>query len=327
MTEQTGNAHKDTGTNWGEKGASTYAATRHGPDGAKFLDPFFTSHLRNLNGHRIIDIGCGAGPWSVYASDHGARQVVAIDYQWPMVGKAKSEVLKAEVSSTVNLAQADGAALPTIGAVFSLAMSINVGCNLPKQSFLDNKFPSEDPQQREVGFNAHFTEMARVLEYGGRAVVTAPTSYGEIFTSGNKPKNKVLAEIQERLHAIGESNDPEVIKTELNKLDDVYRATFHWVNNRLTLVTNEDDLKSGEETWRKLPSLAVPNYYHNENEYVQSAKAAGLELVKEYHAMFENEEERAAYNLSVGKNKQLGHEYVMGVGKPPFAVFVFQKIA
>ena len=307
--------HGELGTNYGLDVAK-YATARHGPDGAQFLDPVFLPKLENLGGQHVIDIGCGAGPWAVYAANQGAK-VFAIDLQMGMLKNAKQSLTEADVNSKVILANADGAALPATDKEFSLALSINVGCNLPNTSAVNS---------REVGFEPHFQEMARVLKKDGQAVVTAPTSFGEVFTRGDKPKTEVITAIQKKLDEIGNSQDATVIKSHLDKLDNVYRATFAWRDDKWVLITDESQLKSGEVIWRKLPGLTVPNFYHHENEYVQAAEKAGLKVVEVHHQLFKTENEREQYNASVPSEKQLGPEYSGEVGgKPPFVVYVFEK--
>jgi len=312
-------AHREGGTDYGAN-AVKYATARHGPDGAQFLDPVFLPKLEDLSGQNIIDIGCGAGPWAVYAANHGAK-VFGIDYQMGMLKNAKKAITEADVNDKVVLTNADGAALPAANNEFSLALSINVGCNLP------NTFPTPQGETKlPVGFNPHFTEMARVLEKGGRAIVTAPTSFGEVFTRGDKLETEVATAIQKELDEIGNSQDAAVIKSHLDKLDNVYRATFAWRDDKWVLITDESQLKSGETIWRKLPGLTVPNFYHHENEYIQAAEKAGLKVAEVHHKLFKTEFERERYNLSVLEEKQLGPEYSEEAGgKPPFVVYVFEK--
>lgn len=309
-------AHREGGTDYGAN-ASKYATARHGPDGARFLDPIFLPKLEDLSGQNIIDIGCGAGPWAVCAANHGAK-VFGIDYQIAMLKNAKKAVTEADVDGKVVLANADGAALPAADNEFSLALSINVGYNLPNNSVTEDK--------REVGFGQHFKEMARVLEKGGRAIVTAPTSFGEVFTRGDKLETEIITAVQKELDEIGNSQDASVIKSHLDKLDNVYRATFAWRDDKWVLITDESQLISGEMIWRKLPGLTVPNFYHHESEYVQAAEKAGLKVVEAHHKLFKTEFEREKYNLSVPEEKRLGSEYSAEAGgKPPFVVYVFEK--
>lgn len=218
-------AHDKSGTEYGANVAK-YATARHGPDGAQFLDPVFLPKLENLGGQHVIDIGCGAGPWAVYAANQGAK-VFGIDYQMGMLENAKKAITEADVNGKVVLANADGAALPAADNEFSLALSINVGCNMPNTSTINVDEPEKNLKySRGVGFEPHFREMARVLKQGGRAVVTAPTSFGEVFTRGDKLKPEIIVSIQNELDEIGNSKDPTVIKSHLDKLENVYKSHF-----------------------------------------------------------------------------------------------------
>lgn len=326
-------AHRSGGTDYGLEGAKSYAKAKHGPDGYKFLDPFFLRYLKDLSNQFLIDIGCGAGPWAVYAAKQGAK-VFAIDYQRGMLKNAKEAVNEANVGNNVTLIEANGAAIPAVDREFNLALSINVGCNLPNTS-------RENVTNPSVGFEPHFQEMARVLKHGGKAIVTAPTSFGEIFTRGTREKRYVKRAIKQKLKIINDEigqipteikgnerkvMEDSIVKKHLNTLDDVYRATFAYRENKWVLITNENQLMSGEKIWRKLPGLTVPNNYHNENEYIKAAENAGLKVVKQFHELFHTEKERRKYNSSVETNRHLGKEYSKELGgKPPFVVYVFEK--
>ncbi len=290
-------AHTEGGTHYGEMGAIDYANAKHGPDGFAFLDPHFTQAIDGLDeGASVIDVGCGAGPWSVYAAEAGAGLVVGLDYQRGMLDQAQRAIVEADAVDRVHLVQADGATIPTPDGVFSLALSINVGCNLP---ITDTVNQSEG---QRVGFEPHFTEMARVLEGGGRAVVTAPTSFGVVFTNGSRSTEMIDTSIQQALDTIGGSQDDKIIKTNLNELNDVYRATFAWRDGKWAVIKDESELVSGERIWRKLPGLTVPNFYHAEAEYIDAAQAAGFEVLEQTRAQFETEEERTMYNSTVSNN-------------------------
>ncbi|OGE62709.1 hypothetical protein A2964_02995 [Candidatus Daviesbacteria bacterium RIFCSPLOWO2_01_FULL_40_27] len=314
--------HKTSGTDYGEAAAKAYASAKHGPDGDAFLDPKFLPELDKLNGKKVVDIGTGAGPWAIYAAEKGAK-VVALDLQAGMLTQAKGKIAESAMGNNIKMLQADGAALP-LDAESDTALSINVGCNLPNQSFvpLNEAFVGRDGQKIEVGFDKYFSEMARVLKGGGTGIVTAPTSFGEVFTSGRIPKEEAIKSINEALEKIGGNDDSKVIKEYLGKLDDIYRATFAKRDGKWTLIEDESLLQSGEEIWRKLPGLIVPNYYHVEQEYVDAFEKAGLNIVSTSRECFKTEEERLTYNSKVKSDKHLGPEYV---GNVPFAVFIVEK--
>lgn len=70
--------HTDKGTAYGNRGIQTYAETKHGPDGAVFLDPYFIPYLLEGDGELVLDAGCGAGPWALLAAEEGARSMALI---------------------------------------------------------------------------------------------------------------------------------------------------------------------------------------------------------------------------------------------------------
>jgi len=132
-------SHTVAGTRYDKETVSAYATARHGPDGATFLDPFFVPHLDDLNGAKVVDIGAGAGPWSVYAAKHGASRVFALDYQLEMSQAALKAVKTEDVLHLVHIDQADAAAVPYAAESFDVALSINVGCNLPNASQVNGR--------------------------------------------------------------------------------------------------------------------------------------------------------------------------------------------
>ncbi len=281
-------AHTAEGTDYGIQGAAAYASNRHGPDGALLLDPYFTPYLLNLEGKTVLDAGCGAAPWAVYAAQNGAR-VYGIDLQPAMVEKAREAAQKADLESRVEIVQGDVANLPYPSEFFDLALSINVGCNLPSTTEAGGK---------KIGLGPHAREMARTLKPGGLAIVTAPASLHILFTDGTP--------LETFLPRIGTSLD---IKA-LSELNGIYRATFVFRDGRLALVSDEDALIPGEEIWRKLPGLAVPNRFHSEAEYLEEFLAAGFAV------------KRIDRPRLTEKHEGLGDAYL---SHPPFIIFCFEK--
>ncbi|MCA9507129.1 MAG: hypothetical protein KC505_01750 [Myxococcales bacterium] len=45
-------AHHNDGTSYTSSGTKAYAKSKHGPDGGKFLDPYFIPHISSLNGKK-----------------------------------------------------------------------------------------------------------------------------------------------------------------------------------------------------------------------------------------------------------------------------------
>jgi SAM-dependent methyltransferase len=307
--------HLAQGTHYGEEGARSYAASRHGPDGALFLDPYFIPSLTELKDQTVLDVGCGAGPWSIFAALHGA-EVFGIDIQPQMIELAKKAIKEAGVDDRVILDVGDVAELPYESSYFDLGISINVGCNIPSTAVAFD----EMAMPHIVGLGPHCMEVSRVLKKDGKFILTAPTSFDIVFTDGT-PKEDVLAHIANVLSEIGSEASPKVIVAKLQQLSEVYRATFALREGYVCLVTDESTLKDGEEIWRKIPGLVVPNRYHSEQEYLECFQEAGLELENIFHPCFSSAEEKEAF-LKQHPEIALGDEYI---NHPPFVIFQLRK--
>jgi len=295
--------HNHSGTSYGKEGADAYAASRHGPDGALFLDPFFLKHLDELEAKTVLDAGCGAAPWAIYAAKKGAK-VYGIDIQPRMIEQGELAVKAAGLSERVTLQMGDVSKLPYANDMMDKAMSINVGCNLPSSVL-----------------TLHISEMKRTLKDGGVAVITGPTSFGLLFAN-DRPVDEVQKDIDAALARIGESDDSEIITRHLNTLTDVYRATFAFREGRLWLVKDESVLNPGEKIWRKIAGLTVPNFYHSESEYYRAVKNAGFKSLEVVWPSFENEEARTLHNASKDPAQKLGKSYIKN---PAFFVLVAKK--
>lgn len=279
--------HTESGTAYGEIGVNQYASIKHGPDGALFLDPYFLSFIENLENQKILDAGCGAAPWAIYAARNGGY-VSGIDIQASMIEKGNEEILKAGLENRITLEVGNVNHLPYENDSFDKAISINVGCNLPN-------------------LDMHLSEMARVVK--GRVVITAPASLDIVFTSGRRELFEIMKDIENVLNKI-DGEEPNSIVKYLSTLNDVYRATFVNIDGKLKLITDINDLKEGEKIWRKLPGMAVPNIYHSENEYINEAIKAGFEIVKISKPKFNNPIEWIQYNSEHSEELQLGEAYI-----------------
>jgi len=289
--------HDAAGTNYGEEGVILYTLNRHGPDGSILLDPYFTAYLENLDGSNVLDAGCGAAPWAIYAALHGGK-VFGIDIQEKMIEQGLKAVRNANLTEKIDLVIGDVASLPCPSNSFDLALSINVGCNLPSTH-------SDDVKPAGLGF--HLKEMRRVLKPGGQAILTAPSSVDTVFTDGTDHQN-VFTHIFTVLSKLPENPSPKEIISRLNELQEVYRATFAILNGRLILVSDEHQLQSGQDIWRKLPGMTVPNRYHSEAEYLKEFAEAGFKVIQCFHPKFQSQEELSNYNSSI--SMRLGQEYV-----------------
>lgn len=292
---------------YGKKNVEAYAkysATNHGADGALFLDKYFKPAIEHLQGEKILDIGCGAGPWSVYAAKQGG-DVYAIDIQPEMIEAAKQRVKEENLEEKVKLSVGDAAALAYGDNFFDCEISICVGCNLP-----------------EGIFEKSFTEMARTLKQDGIAVVGTPYSLDVVFTNGSLSSDEVKSHIDRVLDTLPDHPSHDQITEKLSELTEVLSGTFYLKEGRLALVTDEKELREGEKIWRKLPKPIVPNRYHSKEAYEKAFKASGLKLARGFFRHFANEEKRITHNSRVAPGEQLGEEYV---SHAPFAVYYLTK--
>lgn len=308
--------HTLSGTQYDNNANKMYAKFRHGPDGKLFLDPYFIPFIESISNQRLLDAGCGAGPWAIHAALKGAT-VSCLDIQQEMINQAKEAAKKAKVEDKIDFAVSDVAFLPYPNAFFQRAISINVGCNLPSTTMMIQA----DGSTKKVGLGPHFLELARVLQPKGKLIVTAPASLDVIFAK-NENARDIQSSIEMAITKAKNIEDSKEIVSVLNSLTDVNRATFVVRDNQLKLVTNESDLVLGENIWRKLPDLVVPNRYHSEEEYLREAKNAGFRLVKIHRGRFKNEDERQQYNNIHEPSMQLSDAYVKHY---PFIVMEFER--
>lgn len=297
-------SHTDKGTEYGEKAVVAYTESNHGSDGNLFLDPYFKPDIENLNNKKVLDAGCGAAPWSIYAAKEGG-EVYAIDIQEGMIRQAKNAIQIANLANKIFISKGDVAALPYKQNFFDRAISICVGCNLPISSF-----------------DKHFQELQRTLKRDGVAIIGAPTSLDVVFSDGSKTDSEIYLDIQKILAQLPNNPSPEIISEKLTLLESVLSATFYINNNRLTLVANEKDLKEGDKIWRKLPKLVVPNSYYSKEYYINIFKKHNFEIQKIDLPHFANESERIAYNETSSSNGKLGQAYVVHA---PFVIFHVKK--
>ena len=99
-----------------------------------------------------------------------------------------------------------------------------------------------------------------------------------------------------------------------------YIATFAKREGKWNLVVDEKDLVLGEDIWRKIPKMIVPNRYHSEQEYLSLFESEGFFLKNIVHPKFLNEQERLENN--VNQENPLGSSYVSA---SPFVIFIIEK--
>ena len=295
----------DDASTWESDAASAYALAKHGPDGAKFLDPDLyrlMSEIR-LSGTRFLDIAAGAGPWTIHALQKGVTSATALDLSSAMLERARKCLSDMEALwGNVTLIEGSVDNLPFDDDVFDRLASINVGCNLPDGTF-----------------QAHFKEALRVAQKGARFLVTAPDSLLVPFTRDVDVVD-IQAEIDRRW-MLGE----RAVKGLIHSFASVLRATFVLDGDgKPVLVTEENKclVRPGTPIIRRIPGLAVDNNFHTAAGYIEAAERAGWTVVEANRNSFRAESERATYNTGVAENMKLGPEYV---ANPSFLIMDLEK--
>lgn len=326
--------------------AKAYAESRHGVDG-RLMDPDVARVLEiYAPGKTIADIGMGAGPVAMDAIKAGAAKVYGLDNSQAMLDRANEAITKAESEGTIPprsiqtiLGSAEDLPNPPYqDNSAGLVLSINVGCALPSEGI----------------FAPHFLEMARIATPDGKILVTAPTTFGEVFTSGKLSKEDVLKKIGQTLievnqETFGKNEDIKIkqLRKKMGNLAEVNRATFvlrsvegaekqfvlvydgEVPEELKTITIRESALKRGEPIERKLAGgvnttgLVVPNFYHPREEYLEAIRDAGLTIVggTPIHNVM-TQKELSEYNTSLPPERQLGQEYF---ANSPFDIYLLTK--
>jgi SAM-dependent methyltransferase len=288
-----------------DAGAEAYAKARHGVDGAALLDPIFQEYMRDLcPDNEVIDIGCGAAPWAIYAVKNcGAAAVRGYDSSTQMLAQAGQALTEAGIDGEITLNYGTAKDLPIESATSTVALSLNVGCALPTRA--------EDDRQDGGILAEHFSEIERVLDYGGVAVVTAPVSLETPFTTHGSEDAK-LAAFDE---ALRDAENIEDVRRVVGLNGDVLRATIIESGGTFRIAKPEE-VWMGRGVLRKIPGLVVPNYAHDEAEYETAITAAGLHIVA-----------RKTPTLADGVEAEklgLGRQYI---DHNPFAIYMLRKTA
>jgi SAM-dependent methyltransferase len=131
--------------------------------------PLVLEALRPASGHRLLDMGCGSGPFAVFLALELGYCVEALDLDpecvaWQVRAASRLGLDPTAFSAT----EGDSRALPHPDATFDVVLNLGSIEHI-----------------RSDGDSLAAREMARVLKPGGRAVVTVPygTKY-ELIDSG-----------------------------------------------------------------------------------------------------------------------------------------------
>lgn len=287
---------------WDAVQAKAYAQNRHGVDGRKFLDPHIYDFMQPsyLEGQDVLDLGCGAGPWSLYAHQNKARQVTGLDINSAMTNQARLLLQQNYVNpNEASIVEGDVNALPeNWNEKFSRILSVNVGCNL-------------------TDLRKHFSEAYRVASSGATMLVTAPNSLTTVFDDGETDGIYELLAVWKGLS--DDQKDSVAAKKVISQLTHVHRATFQLLPEKeLSLITS--NLPIGTPILRRIPGLAVDNNFQTPEAYRNNATEAGWKITQENVSRFNDEAERQRFNDA--SETKLGDAYVM---QPPFFVMNLQK--
>ena len=275
-------------------GASAYMQSRHGADGARLLDPYFTALIGEYcPGKAVVDAGCGTAPWAIFAAGVGATAVFAFDSSPEMLDKADEalQIQLAAVRNSVTLQLGSVFEIPKPADSFDTALSINVGCAIPT-------------------LPEHFQEMARVLKPGGVAIVTAPASLEVPFTTFGDEEKKVAA-LEADLEIV---TDEAEMRAVVDGHADILRATITSDGSRYSLVKGAGVLSVGQAIHRRIPGLVVPNYNHPEEDYEAAIQSAGFDVLETTRPRLTEDEYTA--------ERRLGRQYV---DHNPFAIYLLQN--
>lgn len=241
-----------------------------GTDCELFLNPYIEKELKEVSGQIILDAGCGLAPHSILAAKNGAS-VCAFETKKQLLDQAQALVQKAGVDSQISFSMGELEKLPYATETFDLALNINAEIGEPSTTHI-----LSHNQYNEMGFGAHFREIARVMKEEGRLIVAAPASYDVVFSDGSRPEEAVMLHINQVVAKIGKNDDHAVITKCLSELEEVMRATFVFSEGKMKLVTNEKELRIGQHIWCKIPGGVIHSVYHSEEEYLVAIKRAGL---------------------------------------------------
>ena len=256
-----------------------YAAnTKDDPMNQAFLFPALQAYLLSeVGGKKVLDIGCGTGIWTEYASKCGAKSVDGFDISTDMVELSKQATVGL---SNVKICTGDAANMPYENNMFDLATCISVTNALPLETY-----------------SKSFVELHRVLVPGGKAVVwhRARAAYdGMILNSGT---NQIVIEeaIKSILAKLPKQPTNEQVNTTLMGLKDIVRATFALDDRgHLYRVTDLSQLINGHSVYTCTPIMVFPDYYYSDEFIKDQIQVAGLQLDRiEYYC---TEERRIAYN-------------------------------
>ncbi len=132
---------------------------------SRFLESFFLRE--SLDGKRVLDFGCGTGPFSIFFAKRGAH-VTGIDINAHSIRRAKENAKRHHVESLCRFLEGDGQTLPFENETFDHIISIEV-----------LSFVHLDKAMREI---------ARVLKPNGTVLIQDTLGHNPIWNLNRKIK-------------------------------------------------------------------------------------------------------------------------------------------
>jgi ubiquinone/menaquinone biosynthesis C-methylase UbiE len=186
---------------------------------------FILSHLGDVNGRTLLDLGCGAGENSVYFSLKGAR-CTATDYSPGMVEQARK--LAASNGVQIEAHTMNAMAIDYPADSLDIVYAANLLHHLPKPE-------------------TALREIHRVLKPGGKLCFWDPLRHNPVINVYRRLASEVRTEDEMPLH-IGIVRFVEALFTET--IYDTFWLASLWIFLRFYLIERVDPNK--ERYWKKI---------------------------------------------------------------------------
>ncbi|MCW6037518.1 class I SAM-dependent methyltransferase [Spirulina subsalsa FACHB-351] len=186
---------------------------------------FILHHLGEVQGKKLLDLGCGAGENSVYFAQKGAH-CVAADYSPGMVEVALQLAAKNRVSIEGSVANA--MELPFPDAHFDIVYAANLLHHIPNPKIV-------------------LGEMHRVLKPGGKACFWDPLKHNPVINVYRRMATEVRTEDETPL-------DIQIVQTVRSRFTQVQYDTFWlaslWIFLQFYLIEKVNP--NQERYWKKI---------------------------------------------------------------------------
>ena len=228
---------------------------------------FILKHMGDINGKRLLDLGCGAGENSVYFAKKGAH-CVAADYSPGMVEVAQK--LAAANGVQIEGCTANAMALEFPDNTFDIVYASNLLHHLP------------DPK-------ACIREMHRVLKPGGKACFWDPLKHNPVINVYRRIATSVRTEDEMPL----DINIVNFVKSQFSTTTyDTFWLASLWIFLRFYLIEKVDP--NQERYWKKI----IIEKARLEPEYLRLEKLDAI--LKKIPLM-----KRLAWNIAVVATKSI----------------------